>query len=553
MVKRSIFLILFILVGSKLLPLLHPNATDIAAQIATELPPFPTATPSATITPLPAFPTATPSPAYTTTPYPTHSPEDKVVQMTCLAEPKWSFLIDIFRGPDSEKWGVIRQLAHNKENYEMRVIGRDQSTLWYHVVLPPPYETQVGWVWYQSINVFGKCDHLPTTDAKPEITINEVPPPPEPIPLPEFARSYVTLTPYDRAFLVKPGILYIRREVPGEDQKERIQAHIMLMDLHSPQLRVGVTVGAIPGVGGVPVSKMGRDTGAFIAITGDYYAGNYFPQGMTVIDGQVVTAPKKRAAFGITRDRQPFIGYFTTEWTWGAYVVATNGETIPLQLVNVPCELLWLCLYTHHRAGRLPGGEGDVRVLLDNEYRVVEIVENRTVEIPEGYFLLRGGLATGNWLKQNVHIGDQLQLVLPTTPDWRNFESIISGGPRLLADGKFWEDCYPTPGDFCEEFDFEFRDSHYGLKSLPRTAVGYNAAGDILYAIVVEGYEVEDSGGMTRQELANLFLEFGAVNAMEFDGGGSASMFMQPNGTISDHGYEGERRVSNALLFFWDD
>jgi exopolysaccharide biosynthesis protein len=82
--------------------------------------------------------------------------------------------------------------------------------------------------------------------------------------------------------------------------------------------------------------------------------------------------------------------------------------------------------------------------------------------------------------------------------------------------------------------------------------VGYNEEG-LVYIIMVEGYEVQDSGGMTRQELADLFLRLGATQAMEFDGGGSSSLVLGPNGRISDVGWEGERRVSNALLVFWEE
>jgi hypothetical protein len=195
---------------------------------------------------------------------------------------------------------------------------------------------------------------------------------------------------------------------------------------------LGVTIGAIPAVEGVPVSKMAADTGALAAINGDFYAGNYFPQGITVIEGQVVTAPKLRSAFGFSHEREPFIGYFTMGWTWPAYVVAENGEVIPLQLMNVPCDPQWLCMYTHHRANRLPEGFGGVRVLMDENFEVVEIIQDKGIDIPDGYSALLGGQSTGDWLLANVEVGDMLEIVRPTDPPWENFQSVISGGPRLM-------------------------------------------------------------------------------------------------------------------------
>jgi hypothetical protein len=347
--------------------------------------------------------------------------------------------------------------------------------------------------------------------------------------------------------------LYIRRTISAEEKKDRQQAHMLLMHYQDPRLDIGGKIGAIPSVGGATVSQMASEAGAFAGITGDFYAGNYFPQGMTVIEGQVITAPKFRASFGFSHNRQPFIGYFTGGWSWPASVTAANGAVIPLQLMNVPCENGWLCLYSHHMGGRLPASYRGLRVLLSPEYEVLAIIDGEGLDIPEGHFVLRGEGTPADWLRQNVQIGDSLQLNLLTDPPWQDYETVISGGPTLLRGGEFWEDCYPEQGPHpCEEFDFKFRDSHYGLKSLPRTAIGYNADLGILAAIVVEGYEVDDSGGATRQELADMFRALGITEAMEYDGGGSASMYL--NGfTVTDFGYEGERRVTNSLLFFWED
>lgn len=524
--------------------------------------PFPTATPSLFVTPLPAFPSATPNlqpSAPTTIPNVTPSPTieaPQVLQQTCLAEPKWTLLVEVRRGP-SNNWGVIGYMVHNpKEVQEARVIGRTADNNWYQVILPAPNQDKAGWVWHEHMAIFGACQALPVTDSTPELAPDAFPPAPSTVAIPLFAQGLVQLTEQDRAWLVNEGMIYIRRDIPGAEQRDRLQAHVLVMNLNDPRLDVRVTIGAVPGVEAVQTSQMAASQGALAAINGDFYAGNYFPQGLTVIDGEVVTAPKLRATFGITQDRHPFIGYFTNGWTWPATVTAENGAVIPLQLMNVPCDAAWLCMYTYHRANRLPEGVEGVRAVLDENFIVVEMRDSGGVDLPEGYSVLVGGKEspTGRWLRDNVKVGDKLQIDRPTTPNWEDFSYVISGGPRLLTDGEFWNDCYPDPieGQPCEEFDAKFRESHYGLKSLPRTAVGYNVQG-LIYAVMVEGYEVGDSGGATREELADIFLDFGATEAMQFDGGGSSTFYMLPNGLISDHGIEGERRVTNALLFFWNE
>lgn len=471
-----------------------------------------------------------------------------VLWMTCHAEPRWNYTAVLYPLPDPES-EALGEFLHDEENYEMRVIGRNSAWDWYHVI----YQEMVGWVERKNVNLFGVCDALPVTDAQPQIAISAVPPVPPLVAMPAFAAPYVQLTPFDRGFLVKPEMLYIRREMPGEPS-QRIQAHILILNLNAPQVRVGVTVGGIPDVRRATVSEMAFKAGAFAAITGDYFAGNNFPQGMTVIDGQIVTAPKSRATFALGADKNPYIGYFTDQWSWSASVTAANGAAFDLLLMNLPCEEGWLCIYSHHMAGRIPAEYPGLRVLLDPSFKVLNLIDGGRVEIPAGHFVLNGTSGAADWLRGNINIGDVLTVRKPTTPPWQDFQYAISGGPRLIVNGHFWQECNPAEAEyFCEEFDAVYRARHYGNSVLPRASVGFNAAANILIAIMVEGYEVEDSRGVTQRELANMFLEFGADQAMEFDGGGSATLYMQPHGSVNDFTREGERAVTNALLFFWDE
>jgi hypothetical protein len=435
----------------------------------------------------------------------------------------------------------------------MRVLGRSADEEWWQVYLPEPLN-MIGWIWRENINLFGRCSDLPDTSANPEPDAPSLPP--ADAELPAFAQS-LAFEDTDRIFVLNDGMLYVRHEVPGQGREKGIQAHILLADLSAPQLDVRVHLGAVPDVKATLISDMVKDTGAFAAINGDFYGGNYMPQGLTVINNEIITAPKHRATFAITEDHQPFIGYFTRDWTWFATVTAANGAVIPLQLVNLPCNPAWVCLYTD-ALKRLPikyGYEG-VRVLLSPEYEVLQMTQG-TLEIPEGHFVLRAGAYSdaGQWLSENVKVGDTLALDLATFPDWRDYEYAISGGPLIVQSGEFYQDCDPDAPEArreCEEFDENFRYERYFENHTPRSAVGYNRAANVLILIVVEGYEIDHSGGMTPRQLADLFIRFGAERAMEFDGGGSAALWID-RGFVNDFGYRGERRVSNSLMLFWNE
>lgn len=81
----------------------------------------------------------------------------------------------------------------------------------------------------------------------------------------------------------------------------------------------------------------------------------------------------------------------------------------------------------------------------------------------------------------------------------------------------------------------------------PRTAVGVKRDGTVLL-LVVDGRSFSSSG-MTLKELAQYFLRLGAINAVNFDGGGSSEMVV--NGSIVNKPSDGrERKVSMGLGVF---
>ena len=60
----------------------------------------------------------------------------------------------------------------------------------------------------------------------------------------------------------------------------------------------------------------------------------------------------------------------------------------------------------------------------------------------------------------------------------------------------------------------------------PRTALGIRADGSLLL-VTVNGRNPGISVGMTLEELAELMIELGAVDAMNLDGGGSTTMVIR--------------------------
>lgn len=114
-------------------------------------------------------------------------------------------------------------------------------------------------------------------------------------------------------------------------------------------------------------------------------------------------------------------------------------------------------------------------------------------------------------------------------------QDVVGGLPQLIKNGKIdisWEQ---------EKAGRTFVENRH-----PRTAIAKMKDGKFLM-ITVDGRQPGVSVGMDLNELAGYLLEIGAMDAMNLDGGGSTTMFLdgkvvnKPSGTS-------ERQVSDAIL-----
>ena len=123
--------------------------------------------------------------------------------------------------------------------------------------------------------------------------------------------------------------------------------------------------------------------------------------------------------------------------------------------------------------------------------------------------------------------GATLRLILETVPDLSGAEVAIGGGPTLIKDGQFtsWKGWIQM--------------RH------PRTALGWNK--QYIFLVEVDGRQIDVSLGMTFPELAEYMLRLGCEQAMNLDGGGSATLWAF--GTVRNSPSEGqERPAPNALV-----
>lgn len=122
----------------------------------------------------------------------------------------------------------------------------------------------------------------------------------------------------------------------------------------------------------------------------------------------------------------------------------------------------------------------------------------------------------------------------------------VGGGPMLVRDGmnlaveNYWKEVFDGGG-----ID--------GTSRQPRTAIGVTADGKLIL-LVCDGRNMRGSAGFTLLELADKLISYGAVHAVNLDGGGS-STFVGKDGTVlnrpSDTGDKEnlvERSISTAVV-----
>ncbi len=391
----------------------------------------------------------------------------------------------------------------------------------------------------------------PTPTAIPTATATATPPRrSRPLPLRQRFRAQ----PDDIVTEINPGIFHIRRVT-----SDPLRINVLLFDITSPQFDVRTGLGDNWLSGRTRPSYMARQNGAIAAVNGDLFSHDGIPQGLTMIDSQVAMAPKHRATFAWSRDRKPFIGYFTENWSWDAHVIAPNGAQHSLLQLNWPCPENAICLYNHF-ARSAPARVGDVKVLVNPVGRVRRIVQEQPLRIAKGMWVLQGTGTSARWLLENMELDDRVQINLQTDPPLSDYTQAISGGPLIVRDGKFVQDCFCTLRDcsatdeedlLCEDFDLAWKESHYLWVQMPRTGIGFDAQQQTLIVAVVDGYQLGYSRGMRQEEFADLFIEFGATTAMELDGGGSVTMVLEDQIVNRPSDDTGERFVANALLFLW--
>lgn len=278
------------------------------------------------------------------------------------------------------------------------------------------------------------------------------------------------------------------------------------------------------------------------AINGDFYVrqGAYAgdPRGLQIVRGELISAPSGGASFWIDAADQPHTGVTTSKMR-----VEWPGGTSTEMELNAPGEDGGVVLYTAATGTELRSR--GTELILEREggqwlpLKPGRIYSAKVREMKKGARIALGSdvlvLSMGRRAKvPAAEKGAVLKISTETEPSLRGVSEAISAGPVLVKDGKR----VPVKAPKSESYIFSsMTESH------PRSAIGWNE--EFYFLVSVDGRK-HDSVGLTLDELSREMIKLGCTEAMNLDGGGSATLWFE--GKIRNYLCDGyERKIANGL------
>ncbi len=343
---------------------------------------------------------------------------------------------------------------------------------------------------------------------------------------------------------IQDGIEYA--EIERQIDKLPIKMNLLRLDL--TKVRLDVVHAMDAAIGTETTSSIATRHGALAAINAGFFrldnsifAGD--AAGVLMIDGKILSESfNNRSALLIENLEKVTMPHF---YQLTISCIAMIGkQKIEISGINRERKNDDLVLYTpeFHRT-TLTDRQG-IEIVIKRR-KVVKILDRQgSTEIPSDGFVLSASGKFREHILRTVKMNSKIEimdyLLIPeqnALVDTLLSEDIVGGVPQLIKDGKIditWEQ---------EKSSKSFVETKH-----PRTAVAKLKDGKFLM-VTVDGRS-EASGGIGLEDLAKLLLELGATAAMNLDGGGSSTMFL--DGKVVNHpsDKEGERKVSDAILVF---
>jgi hypothetical protein len=324
--------------------------------------------------------------------------------------------------------------------------------------------------------------------------------------------------------------------------------HINLLRLDLTKVRLDIVHAMDSAIGVEKTSSIATRYGAIAAINAGFFrldksifAGD--SAGILQINGKLLSESYgSRIALLIKNWSVTQVSFYHINFSEKVSIGNRDFEISGINRERKDDELIKFTPEFHNTTLTTPNG---IEIIIRRN-KITQIFDGKgSTEIPKDGFVLSASGKMREQLLQSIRINLKVQiteLINTTEPkgyiDVLEAEDIVGGVPQLIRNSKIeitWER---------EKAAKAFVETRH-----PRTAVAKLKDGKFLM-VTVDGRQEGWSVGMNLNELAAFLLALGATDAMNLDGGGSTTMFLDGKVVNRPSDKEGERSVSDAILVF---
>ena len=326
--------------------------------------------------------------------------------------------------------------------------------------------------------------------------------------------------------------------------------HVMLLRLQPGGSTLRAALANDEVVGTETVAELAGRHHATAAINAGFFLPNGDPSGLFKMDGRLVSDTRRpRGAIAVIRSPAGMRLLFdrvTASASLAIHRRLGRRTRVPVHGIDTTRLRGRLMLFTPAYHAHTDTVAGGLEWTLTGQPSAIGAgpLEGGRTPIPrDGFVLSYGGRSPPSPLR-SLEPGTRVDVVPHVTPaggdeeHWARADDVV-GGAGLLARG----------GRYIEDWSTEALNPGFAETRHPRTMVGVAPDGTVWLA-AVDGRQPAHSAGMTLRELQTLARRLHLTDALNLDGGGSTTMWVDGQVVNRPSDAAGPRKVSDALLVF---
>ena len=295
-----------------------------------------------------------------------------------------------------------------------------------------------------------------------------------------------------------------------------VSADVITVDTSAPGVSVRAAMVNQKLGASAPFSSIVSASGADVIVNANFFAAysgqDKFPMGHVMADGTFLYGVSGLMSFGFTGSGAVYVGrpavFFYVRGgrnSWACYEMNSKTQGSDLSVVYTPAFGGSVPIKIDGTAATVAGG-----VITD----VRAVAAGETVAIPaNGYVMVFGSDFTSTAWYREPAVGTSVTLTPGLTDSdtsgfpMEEITAMVSGGPRLVENGAI-----------CTTLEPGFQEVRFTSAVTSRTALGKLADGKLV---------IVSTGSASIQQLRELMLQLGCVEAVNLDGGGSTALAYQ--------------------------